>query len=102
MVAATSQAMSFHSFTASFDECCIQNEEFCIKNEEFCIKNEELCIENEELCIKMMSHGDKPGEEFLFLYGFFPEGNPNDTVVLPFYVDGGSPELRAWQAQGKT
>ena len=72
------------------------------KHDEFCMKNEELCIENEELCIKMMSHGDKPGEEFLFLYGFFPEGNPNDTVVLPFYVDGGSPELRAWQAQGKT
>ena len=35
----------------------------------------------------------------MFLYGFFPEDNPNDTVVLPFAVDGGSTELRAWQAQ---
>ena len=39
--------------------------------------------EQAEVTEVTISYGDKPGEEFLFLYGFLPYDNPDDMVVLP-------------------
>ena len=45
-------------------------------------KGGEGCGEGEGVEVTI-SYGDKPGEEFLFLYGFLPCDNPDDMVVLP-------------------